>query len=301
MATRFSNTLHINNSTDADFRAWVQFIEDTLVTTGGWVVTGDTGQMTISTASHPTAVNQKVGFRLYRMADTLQATAPVYMRLDYGSCAASAGEPAFWITIGTGSDGAGNITGLLFNGGASATATLQTNITGTNACDSYGSASTSRVHLLMFVRSGGNDLLVFSLERSKDTNGNDTADGLIMVYNSTSNGVDRCQYLLCTPGSQPPIEAGISMILSNQSASSFSSNVGVGIAIPFKGIAQQPGTGFVAVDSGDFIAEATISFSLYGATRTYQLGNTATNQLSIPGGNTTTIIRSNTRVGIRYD
>src|SRR3970282_1095232 len=105
MATRLDSTIYPSNATDAEFRAWVQFVEDTLVTTGGWVVTADTGQMTISTATAPGAGNTKVGYRIYRMSDVLQAANPVFVRIDYGSGAAST-SPGMWLTIGQGSEGA---------------------------------------------------------------------------------------------------------------------------------------------------------------------------------------------------
>src|SRR4051812_37579075 len=103
MSTRTDTTLQPSNSTDALFRAWVQFIHDTLITTGGWVDPGDSGQMTIASATHPSVANTKVGYRIYRMADSLQGSAPVFIRLDYGS-SASANTPGIWITVGQGSD-----------------------------------------------------------------------------------------------------------------------------------------------------------------------------------------------------
>lgn len=304
MATKFSNTLQMSNTTDALFRAWVQFIDDLLLVTGGWVNTTDTGQMTISTATHPTLAQTKVGYRIYKMADTLQATAPVFMRLDYGSSNV-AGALGVWVTIGSGSDGAGNITGVVFNGGSTTPPTVASLSTATSACDSYGSSDTNRVHVLMFVRAGANDMMCFSLERTKDSNGNDTGSGLYFTYSAGSgtgntDGVNTTQYIALS-GSQPPSEVGVSFVLPNETSSAFASNVSAGIFLHYKSVPQPAGLGMVAINSGDFIAESTLSFAIYGNTRTYQLGNSNTSQVAIPAGNATKVSRANTRVGIRFD
>lgn len=292
----------MSNSTDALFRAWVQFIEDTLVTTGGWTNTADTGQMTIATATHPAATNTKVGYRVYAMADALQATAPVFLRIDYGSASFTSGTPpAMWLTIGTGSNGAGTITGIAFNGGASTIANVQASAAATSACNSYGSADTARASFLLFVRAGAADQMVFTIERSKDATGADTGDGVLLLYaDNTSSGVSVSQYVVRV-GAQPPAEAGLSFLLSNRASSAFASDVAVGIPAHFKSIVQPLGINMIVVNDGDFLAQASVSFSLYGATRTYQLGDNSSNAVRMALGNAGANLRSNTRVGVRYD
>lgn len=303
MATRFSNTLQGTNGTNALFEAWCQFIDNTLVTTGGWVNTADTGQLNLATAVAPGAASTKVGYRIYRMNDALQATTPVFMRIDYGSGNSGATTPGFWVTIGSGSDGAGNITGVAFNGGAAASSTVRSNTTvAASACDSYGSADTNRVSLMLFVRPTANDLMLFTLERTKDSSGNDTAAGLLMNYTSTANnGVDGSNYIVLGGGAQPPTQTGVNLAMSNLASSAFSSNVGIGLALHCKSEIVQPGMGMIAVNDGDFIAEATVTVSIYGNTRSYQLGNFNASQVRVPTGNAGASNRANTRVGIRYD
>lgn len=301
MATRFSNTLQMSNSTDALFQAWTTFFDALLVTTGGWVQTADTGQGNPATALHPTVANTKTFFRMYRMNDSLQGTAPVFMRVDYGSGAA-ANNPGMWFTIGSGSDGAGTITGAAFTPGANPT--VSPGGTATSACNSYGSADSGRFALLMFVRAGVNDIMICSLERTVDTTGAGTGSGLLFIWGDGSGSIGAAQFtqvIVLGGGAQPPIENGVSIVLSNQATSAFSADVGVGIPVLFKGIAQQAGLGIIAVNSGDFVAEATVSFSLYGTVHTYQLGNSAASQISTPTGNTAKGVRGTTRVGIRYE
>jgi hypothetical protein len=270
MATRFDNsTLWPSNTTTTLFRAWIQFIEDTLVTTGGWVVTSDTGQMTIASAAIPTAANQKIGYRIYRMADTLQATKPVFMRVDYGSGSATA-NPGLWLTIGEGSDGAGTITTIRYNGGASASANVGTGgAIATGTFTSYGSASTGRAHIALFISSNGSRIFFFSIERTKNADGTDNGTGLILQGSTIGVGVDFSRVILLANGTQPPVEVGMSYVLSGANPSAFGSDVGIGIPVPMIGVAQPPGVGITIVRASDFIAEAQFTMTLYGATRTY--------------------------------
>src|SRR5262245_52043536 len=105
-----TTTLILANDTDAHFRAWPQWIHDKL-SAAGWVQTSDTGQIDLTTVVKPAAVSTSQGYEIWRMADSLQATFPVFMKLEYGSGASSANNPQIWITLGTGSNGSGTLTG----------------------------------------------------------------------------------------------------------------------------------------------------------------------------------------------
>lgn len=299
MATQFSTALQMSNSTAVLFRAWVQFIDDALLVHAGsgWVNTADTGQLTISGASAPGAANTKVGYRIYHMNDTLQATSPLFMRLDFGSGSATS-TPGVWITLGTGSNGSGTITGVLFNGGASATPNVTSGANGTNACDSYSSGDTNRIAVMQFVRASANDIMMFGVERSKDTNGNDTAAGFYIGYSDAANGLGVVGYVNATPGSQPAIERP-NLVLSNSSA--FGSDVGIGLIGYFNGIIQPYGLNFIFVNSTDFAAEASLTMSVYGTSHTFQLGNSGTSQILVATGANNGTARIGCRAGIRYE
>jgi hypothetical protein len=300
MATRFDNTLHMSNTLLADFQGWVMFIHNLLVTNGGWIQTADTGQMTTPPAAAPSAANQQTCYAVYRMNDALQGTAPIFMRIAYGSSNFGTGTPvpAFWVTLGTGSNGAGVITGIFYNGQANLNSTVSASINATSLCNSYGSADVDRVHLLMFVRAGADDCMFFSLERTKDATGATNSDGVVMIWGR--GALNQIQYLMRT-GAIPPVENGLSVIMSNLATSAFSANVGIGLPIPMKGFAMPPGTGIVLVNGSDFVAEANFQMVLYGAVRTYQTGNSSNAQAQVALGNNTLSNRAVTRVGIRYD
>jgi hypothetical protein len=300
MSTRTDTTLQPSNSTDALFRAWVQFIHDTLITTGGWVDPGDSGQMTIASASHPTIANTKTGYRIYRMADSLQSTNPVFMRLDFGS-SASANTPGIWITVGQGSDSAGNITSVRYNGGASANPVIasSSNATGTTN-NSYGSADTGRVQIALCVDGTIGHGLTFSLERTRDATGALTGDGLIFMGIDPNIGTGVChgRIIVLSSGAQPPVEKGLAYCLSNNSPSAFGSDVGIAIPIPFKGVAQPPGLGYTLSRAADYVAEAQYTVTIYGTSHTYQHLNIMQASNANSGS---AAIDTNTRVAMLYE
>jgi hypothetical protein len=299
MATRFSSIIP-DCSTDANFRPIVQFIEDTLVTTGGWVVTSDTGQATLSTITHPTVANTKQGYRIYRMADSLQSTNPVFMRLDFGG---SANPVVFgmWVTIGTGSNGSGTITGIAWNGGASATPNVANSGNSASAQNAYGSASTNRACIAIGIMgSVSNCQTVFTIERSKDSSGNDTGDGLLLCYNLITTTLNQSRYIILAGGTQPTAE-GLSYVLTarNPSETFAPGDIGVGIVVPMKGVAQQPGMNVMIVNSSDVGAQGSFSMTVYGATHTYQhLDAMILPQKATAGS---AVNDSNARVCIRYE
>lgn len=298
MAVLTNTVILPTNNTDADFRAWAQYIHDLLVTTGGWVQTADTGQVDLTTVLKPTVTNTKMGYRIYRMNDTLQATSPVFLRFDFGSGAAAL-TPGLWMTIGTGSDGAGTVTTIRYNGGASATPGITPggNTAVAGGKTSYGSASPSRFVFSLWTGITPSYHMVLGVERSKhaDGSGAETGDGLILAW-TNANAVRFSQYVVLGATAQPAQETGLFYVLSATNPSAFGSDVGVGVHCPMRGYAQQPATQWLVVRANDFVAEATITVTLYGELRTYQHLNT------VPAYHGTLATNdSNSRACIRLD
>lgn len=305
MATRFSNALIRDSATTARFSAWAQFIEDTLVTTGGWVVTADTGQTLPSVLAGCTAPNQKQGYRIYRMNDSLQATFPVFIRIDFGSGGATSTN-GFWVTIGKGSDGAGNITDMLWPGGRASSPNIYNASSGVSpTTNSYGSATPGRASIATFIGPTAGYPIVFCIERTKNVSGADTGDGLLLVYTggvSSGSMLEASRYIIYGGGSQPNAESGLSYILTGFNPSqSFGGDIGVGVISHFKGSAQQPGINFLVVNAGDFGVEAGFSVTLYGSAHTYQQLNVLPPGVSLTGVPSSPTNDSVRRCAIRYE
>ena len=113
-------TAKMSVATDADFRAWGSAIAAAIVAAGGWVKTSDTGQINWTTVLTGTGSGgQVMGYEVYRLNDSLNATFPLYLRVKFGSATNGTGTidkstPRMWLTLGKGSDGAGGITAPFF-------------------------------------------------------------------------------------------------------------------------------------------------------------------------------------------
>jgi len=299
MATKFSASLLPSCSTNALFQAWAQFIEDALVSTGGWQVSTETGETLPGALVAPTAGNQKRGFRVYRMTDAGPST---YMRIDYGSSGATA-TPGIWITIGPGTNGSGVITAPLWNGGASAAPNVSSNTNiASGTFNSYASASTDRFAMCLFVSGNSAYHMCFTIERTKNSSGGNTTDGLLLVYRdgqTTSNGIAHSRFLINIGGSQPTVETGLSYILSQRSPSeTFGGDIQAGIVSHFKGTAQQPGTNILITNASDVSAEGTINVGLYNQTRTYVQLNALPPYQALVGSS---VVDGSARILMRYD
>jgi hypothetical protein len=175
----FSANVAPDSTTTANFRLWGSFVDNTFVASG-WVQTSDTGQINWGTATVPNNVNTIIGYSIFRMNDTLQATKPVFVKMEYGQ-GSTMTFPYIGITIGTGSDGAGNITGILRARGlftANQTSALLT-------IPSYISGSNNRWCATLWPNSSNHySWFTFSIERTKDSAGAVTNDGLMYFAGS---------------------------------------------------------------------------------------------------------------------
>ena len=104
--TTFSTALV--NSTDADFRVWAKEFSDALLAIG-LTKTSDTGQIDFLTAVRSTG-----GYEIWRFNDTMQGTRPLFLKFKYRGRAAFTADPEMTLEVGTGSNGSGTITGVLF-------------------------------------------------------------------------------------------------------------------------------------------------------------------------------------------
>jgi hypothetical protein len=163
-------------SGDADFRAWGSGLSAQLAAVG-LVKTADTGQIDWTTAVRPAASGYS-GYEIWRFNDTLQATKPVYIKIEYGG-SSTVDRPSFRATIGTGTNGAGILTGQLGvvrsfspSGSKTAGATLA----------SYCSGSSNRLNLVTNLDNGSASYaMTFLVERTKTADGSVTGDGIVSL------------------------------------------------------------------------------------------------------------------------
>src|SRR3954452_19330861 len=111
MAKDIRNILAGANN-DAEFRTWGSAIGPQIAAMG-LVQTADTGQINWATVLRP-GLNTSAGYEIWRFADALQATKPVFIRIEYG-IAAVTDRMRIIARVGTATDGAGTLTGQVGN------------------------------------------------------------------------------------------------------------------------------------------------------------------------------------------
>lgn len=188
----------VNHTTDAEFRTWINEFE-TLLTTVGLVVHTDTGQLTLASATRPTSANTYAGFRIYRFNDALQATAPIYIRVDFGSGAFTT-TPAIKVQVGSNTNGAGTLTGVVSSVFTSFSNSVLTNpgITNRLSLAAHG-AGYAWIVFKHGMLTGSGAGFGFVVTRTADGAGDPTALGFQvygMIANTDSSG--RAQYMLYT-------------------------------------------------------------------------------------------------------
>lgn len=177
-------------TTDAKFRTWGAAINAAL-TAAGLTNTADTGQINWTTVTKPIATATQAGYEIWRFNDTLQSTKPIFIRIGYGSGGVASGNsPATWITVGTGSDGAGTITGVntgLIAGAQTSSAPTNTSATIQvcyNATSGYLLIAAAPILLAPTYYSA-----FWCLTRTSDSSGAATGTGFALFKETTSNAV----------------------------------------------------------------------------------------------------------------
>lgn len=169
-------------TTDAKFRTFGSAVSTALQATP-LVKTSDTGQINWSTVTKATAINTKQGYEIYRFSDTLQATKPVFLRIDYGSGGTASGnQPCVWVNVGTATDGAGNLTGITTGSIQGSSVALTTN----NVAMTYYFTFNSNGTAVLFFGTGLSSGVqgspgMFTVSRTvNQTTGAATGDGVIL-------------------------------------------------------------------------------------------------------------------------
>lgn len=250
----------MTNGTDAQFRAWGKGISDSLQAVG-IVKTADSGQINWTTVTAPTSANAKMGYEIYRFNDTLQSTAPVFIKLAFGS-GSSGTYPALWISVGTGSNGSGTITGEILP--------EQQNCVyyASEVSLHYISGSSNRFVIAIQGASPGNQL-VLTVERTHDSSGSDTNNGVMVNRIASWISVDSQHYLSFSDSSVVTVPQ-ISCITPVGLSGAKSPDINlypVRFFTPGEGPMSNCLVGYI---SGDFAVNASYTVSFCGINRTFR-------------------------------
>lgn len=271
MATT-SFTLPGQVTNDADFRAWGSAISTALAAMG-LVKTSDTGQIDWTTVLKPTTANGVAGYEMWRFNDTLQATAPVFIKIEYG-VGGGVTIQSLWVTVGTGTNGAGTLVGQVgnryrcFSSFADGTGSI-----------SYISGANNRIHMALNAsRNLSNSTgMVLSVERTKDATGADDATGICMysmAAAATTSFAAQDQVVPFT-GTIPAQDGSPAVAASAGTSAVSGADVGVFPHFPVLGKALPPELGLISYKNADIAALSQVGVTLYSVSHNYlALGNT---------------------------
>jgi hypothetical protein len=197
MATVIKN-LPAYLSNDADFRTWGKGISDELAA-AGLVQTADTGQINWTTVTKPAGSNTAAGYEIRRFDDALQSSAPVFVKVEYGTGGA-ADRPAVWITVGNASNGAGTLTGQVSTRTQSAPGASKTAGATLNA---YFCCATGRMLFAFSLDPSASSFgCMVDVERPRDQNGAAQADAIFVLLQANAS---RGYQLIPQAGSVPSL------------------------------------------------------------------------------------------------
>lgn len=279
-----------DNSTDANFIAWSKAISDAFIAFG-WTRTADTGQINWGTVTRPVSGNVAQGYEVFAFNDTLQATAPYFLKIEYGSGGA-VNNPGLWLTLGTGTNGAGSLSGTV-------TARLQvaapSNVNATHVCKFAGDNSRFVCALWPEYNSASNHI-AFGIERTHNADGDDTATAAVLFAATAS-----IKNIMVCPnagtGGAPTAETSFGTLTPISASSVRGTNFGLFYIYPFLGPALNPIRNAAVYFNAEITANMEISGSLYGeAHNLYTIGG-STGGYSRGSGTDNT----NSRLAIRYD
>lgn len=261
----YSATIDVSNQ--ASWQALSGFI-DQAIQADGWTLTTDTGQTDPSTAALPVANNSGV-FRLYKSPGTLT---PVYVKISYERDAAN--HPQLGIQVGTGTNGAGALTGV-----TTTHKTLDTNI-GAAAAQCYVSGDTGWLTILL-IRTDLGAALNYLLDRSVDANENYTSDYITQIGYSDAVAVTQESKMLA--GGTQPFSNNRIVCPAPDNAGSWIIDTFLSIPLMLPvvrgGLAQHsPNCCVHSGSAADFTANTQTVVNVYGTNHTYIVSPTSANQ-----------------------
>ena len=256
-------------STDAAFQTDCLAIHNAILAVG-LVQTADAGQISFPSLTRSVA-NNSSGYIIYAFADALQATYPVYIKIEYGAGTVNYTQLGLWVTVGFATNGAGVITGN------SQTSRIALPSATTNVLTPGGvSGSTSRLtaSIMLFNGSPAFISMWFSVERLQSTAGADTSQGIVLAYaqhGSASTPISGSQVVYYS-GYQPPPTTALGSLMPNQPAGTtwvVGANTGTGPILPLGFGAHPCIQGGLLYFQGDISAQSIPSISVYGTPHNY--------------------------------
>lgn len=200
----------MDQTSDVAFRNWIAEIIAQLIAVG-LTQTADTGQINTSTVVRTASAQTAQGYAIFRFNDSLQSTSPIFFKLEFGTGSTAVLTcPAMWITVGTGSNGSGTLTGTT---SGRCPAGVNVNLTGavtSNWISRYCYSTAMGAFAVCFKIGAGATtapFAFFGIFRSNDSTGAPTADSYMLLSNggaaatgTTNTNINAINYSYNTSG-----------------------------------------------------------------------------------------------------
>lgn len=221
--TKTTYTENIQMGTDADFRSWGQNLSNAIQAVG-LVKTADTGQVDWTTVTKPAGITTSAGYEIYKFNDSLAASSPIYFRVDYGTGSNANTVPRVWLTVGTGSNGAGVITGPQ----SSINILVSSGPTANNSAQTWVCFSADGAFTLVWAakyNTGNGCLLMTVIDRARDDSGNPLGEGFL-VTSQSPGATNPTQVAVQTGAAPTSLGPGVpNCLVPNTSSSAVGSDI----------------------------------------------------------------------------
>lgn len=250
------------NTSNLEFQTWGSAISNGF-TLCGWTKVTSIGEIDWATVPTPATASLVSGFEIWKMADALQSTAPVAVKIEYGSQSSNT-APQIWIQVG--SNNSGNaLTGVL---------SLRQNVypasNSTISVPSFVCGNTNRILFGLFTSAATNSC-AFGIERTHDATGADTSEG-VLACALYANYIWYQQYWNCQTG---PCVVGTTALafMPPPGAGAAGGSTGATTTVYpiyfYKGIYTYPSLNFLVAFQSNVTNGSLLSFTYYGGTHTY--------------------------------
>lgn len=246
------------------FKQVGQYLHD-FFTGLGYVQTADTGQVNWSTIVAVPASTTSV-YEIWRFDDALQATNPVFFRVDYINLNGSYNQMGLAFTFGQGTNGSGTMFGALPQFIVSQHTT--SNQTSGVLFDCWFNGGSSWFALMMWRESGTPQPFILAVERSHDLSGNDTGDYLTVVCSSYPT-VAQQTLLKYGAATMTPADNYWNVLMPHTASGTFGNYVGVSPVYPFIGKADNPMFSLIVASAADIGEGMQGKVNLYGSDHMY--------------------------------
>jgi len=255
-------------SSAAATKVWID-AANSLLTTVGLVRTTDTGQLDTTTIVSTPAANSTIGYHVYKFPDTLQATTPIIIRLNYSVNASSLLR--INIDVGATTNGAGTVAvPLLAMAAAANPASPPATAIPSYACYIDGTFTMVLGHNFQAGNFSNNSVAALVVDRARDNTGTALAAGFLAESPAFSQATSSQSRSLYGAGSPATSSAFIPALIPSRNAVGSADGTNINVFRHYMMVpGVRPSLGALSYFTGELAALTPITVPVLGTNHTY--------------------------------